>query len=155
MLSHNLFRSITIDVLGSPVPTGDGSVQVFAEDRVLGRIDNRGQPRPVFAKLLGRSPMQFFVHPAKFFCDSLAVADVADRAQHEPSLLGGDRTETDFYREFRAIAPPAVEIQVRSHASGLRRLREVLAMMVVLGAIALRNQHFDLLADQFVAVVAK
>src|SRR5208282_6267335 len=99
--------------------------------------------------------MQFFICSAQFFRDSLAVADVADRTQDEHSILGGDRAETDFHREFRAVAPPAGEIEVRSHPSRLRCFREVLAMMVVLAAIALRYQDFDLLPNQFVAGIAK
>src|SRR5208337_2441851 len=99
--------------------------------------------------------MQFLIRPAQLFCDSLAIADVADRTQDEHAILGGDRTETDFHREFRAIAPPAREIEVRSHAARLRCFREVLAMMVMLAAIALRDKYFDLLPNQFVAGVAK
>ena len=99
--------------------------------------------------------MQFFIRSAQFFRDSLAVADVADRTQNEHAILGGDWAETDFHREFRAVAPPAGKIEVRSHPSRLRRFRKSLAMMVVLAAIALRHQDFDLLANQFVAGIAK
>jgi hypothetical protein len=64
VLSDNLFWPVTIDALGSLVPTGNDAVQAFADDGVVGGIDNRGQPRPVFPKLLGRSPMQFFIRSA-------------------------------------------------------------------------------------------
>jgi hypothetical protein len=49
VLSDRLFRRVAVNALGSLVPTGDSAVQVFADDRVLGGIDNRGQARPVFA----------------------------------------------------------------------------------------------------------
>src|SRR5208283_408057 len=152
---HDLFWSVAIDALGALVPCGNGAIQAFADDRVLGGIDNQGQPRAGFPQLLDGSLVQFFMRSAQFFFNFLAIADIADRAQDENSMLRGNRTETNLYREFRAIAPSAVEIEPGSHSSRLRGLREVLAMMMVLAAIALRDEHFDLLAHQFVAVIAK
>ncbi len=111
--------------------------------------------RSVFSKLFGRSSMQFLIRPAQFFCDSFAIADVADRAQHERSPVRDDRTETDFDRELRTITTPSVEIQICSHASRFRGPREIVAMMVVLLAKAFRYKHLDFLADQLVALVAK
>src|SRR6266853_3759689 len=79
----DLVCRVPVDVLGSIVPTGDSAVQVFAKDRVLGGINNRDQPGPVFSELLGGPSMQFFICATQCFCDSLAIADVTDRAQHE------------------------------------------------------------------------
>jgi len=95
VLSDRLFWRVTIDALGSLVPTGDGAVEVLADDGILGRIDNRGEPRAVFSQLLGRSPMQLFICSPQFFRDSLAIADVADRTQDDRTLLRDDRTETN------------------------------------------------------------
>src|ERR1700723_1844807 len=86
---------------------------------------------------------------------SSAIADVADRAQHERSPVRDDRTETDFDGKLRTITTTSVEIQICSHASRLRGPREIVAMMVVLLAKAFRYKHLDFLADQLVAVVAK
>src|ERR1700680_4772956 len=99
--------------------------------------------------------MQFFIGSSQFFRDSFAIADIADRTQYERSALRGDWTKTDFYREFCSVTPFSVEIQVRTHSSRLRCLHELIAMMVVLAAITLGDEHFDLLADQFVTVIPK
>src|ERR1700690_1470397 len=155
VLSYDLIRRVTVNALGSLIPTGNNAVQILAYDGVVGGIDNQGQAGPVFSQLLGRSAMEFFVRPAQFLCDPLAVADVADRTQDERSLIGEDGAETDFNGKFRAVATSSGEIQIRSHAARLGRFREALAMPVMLGAMALGHEHFDLLADQFSAGIAK
>src|ERR1700722_20464156 len=99
--------------------------------------------------------MQLLIRPAQFFCDSFAIADVADRAQHERSPVRDDRTETDFDGKLRTITTTSVEIQICSHASRLRGPREIVAMMVVLLAKAFRYKHLDFLANQLVAFLAK
>jgi hypothetical protein len=145
---------IAVDALGSLVPTGDSAVQVFAEDGVLGGIDNRGQPRPVFAQLLGRPAVQFFICPAQFFGDSFAIADVADRAEHEHPILCGNWAETDFDREFRAVAASSVEIQ----SAPMRRVFGVAAKCrdaSGAGGDSFREREFRLSGQSVLRVVAE
>src|SRR5579864_2295546 len=99
--------------------------------------------------------MQFFIGSSQLFGNSLAIADVANRAQHERSVLRDHWTETDLYGELSSVATSTGEIDIRTHPSGLGRLREILAVMVVLVPITLGDKHFDLLTDQFVTLIAE
>ena len=99
--------------------------------------------------------MQLFIRPAQLFFDSLAIADVANRTQHQRSFSRGDGTQADFDGKFRTITPSTMEIQFRSHAPRLRSLRELLAMMMMLATIAIGNKHFDFTANQFLALIAE
>src|SRR5207248_9230825 len=45
-LADDLLRGITVELLGSTVPTGDDTVEVLADDRILREVDDRGEPRP-------------------------------------------------------------------------------------------------------------
>ena len=155
VFSDDLFRGVAVHVLSAAVPAGNNAVQVFAEDGVFGGINNQGQLGAVFPQLLDGSVIQLFTRSAQFFFDSFAIADVANGAEHDRSLLGGYGAETDFYGEFGAIAASSVELDIGSHAARFRGLGEILAMMVVLMAIVFGHEHFDLLADELVAVVAK
>src|ERR1700722_331845 len=154
-LSDHFFRLVSIDALGSLVPAGNGAIEVFTEDRVLRGIDDGGKSGSVFTDLLGTSSMEFFVRPPQFLGDSYAVADVADGTQDEPPGMGGNRAQTDFDGELRAVAASGIEVQIGAHAAGLWRSCKFVAMLVMLRPIRFRNENFHFLAYQLVAVIAK
>ena len=97
----------------------------------------------VFARI------QLGMSSAQLLLDALAIADVANRAEHQHSGIRVYGREADFDREFGTILATAAEIQRGTHAPGLRLRVEALTMMVVLAAVGDRDQHLDLLADQF------
>src|SRR5437762_4742953 len=52
-LSDHFGGRVTVEFLGAGVPTGDDSVQIFANDCIVTRFDDRGQP---FGNNLGLFP---------------------------------------------------------------------------------------------------
>jgi hypothetical protein len=64
MFSNNFFCRVTVHALSAPVPAHYDAGQVFAEDGVFRRINDRSQPGPEFSQLLGSSMMQFFIRPS-------------------------------------------------------------------------------------------
>src|SRR5271166_2073967 len=99
--------------------------------------------------------MDFFVGLAQLFGDPLAIADIADRTQHHQPLRRGERAKTDFHRDFRAIAPSRIEIEIGTHAARLWAFGKTLTMALVMSAVALRDQHLYFLPDHLIAFVAK
>src|SRR5947208_422404 len=66
MFANGFFRGITEDSLRALVPTLDDAVQRFANDRIVGRLDNGGQ-QPRGAQPLGC-----------FLLESPALANVSE-----------------------------------------------------------------------------
>ena len=85
----------------------------------------------------------------------LTIADVANGAQHQQSILGHDRTETYFDRELRTVPPLAVEVQACTHAPRLGCTRKIAAMLMVRPTKPLRNQLLNCVADQFIPMIIK
>jgi len=151
VLADHLFRRISVDAFRPAVPGGNRAIETLGQNGIFRGVNNRGQPRPVFADLLGRSLRKLGMGFAQFLLDSLTVTDVADGAQHHRAALDKNRAETDFDRKFRAVTPPSVEIETLPHPSNPGRGGEALTVIVMPIAEALGNQHLDFLAHQLTA----
>src|ERR1700691_5223172 len=95
------------------------------------------------------------MNPVQLLLDALAIADVANRTEHHHTVIRIYGRKADFNGEFGAILAAATEIECGSHATSLRLLMKALAMMVVLAALRNRDQHLDLLANQFALRVSE
>ena len=155
IFTDDFIGAIAVHGLGAAVPTGDGSVQFLADDGVGGRIDNGREAPLVLADLLAGSAPEFVMGAAQFLLDALAIADVANGAEHERSTFNRDRAQADFNRELRAVATMATKIETCSHPANFGRFRKGCAVLLVMRARSRRNQHFDFLANEFVAGVAE
>ncbi len=132
-LANEFFAGVTEELLGLRIHQDDLPPAIDNDDGV-----RRG---------LQQSPKLLF----GFF----AFGNVANGAHRQRALLGLQRAETDFHREFDAILAPAVKLQPRAHRASARLGKIVRAMSHVAAAIALWQQHFDGLAAQFDAVVTE
>src|SRR6266850_622299 len=96
-----------------------------------------------------------FQQPLEFLLRFLALADVADRARHEPAFLGLEGAQADFDRELRAVLAPAVELKAHAHRSDTRIGKEAVPMSRMPLPIAFRQQHLDFLTEKLLARIAK
>ena len=88
------------------------------------------------------------------------AGDVADVAEH-PLLAGAgsraevDRAQADRDGELAAVLAPPVQIQPGPHGPRVRRPDVAVAEADMGLAVALRHQHFQGLAQEFLAPVAE
>jgi len=47
-LSDGFGRCMAEELLGCAIPTNDDTVEIITYDRVVGRVDDRSEPRPLF-----------------------------------------------------------------------------------------------------------
>src|SRR5205814_1536550 len=84
-----------------------------------------------------------------------ALADVADRAGDQHPLLGLERAQTDLHRELRAVSPQPVELEARPHGAHPRLLEVGEAVLRVVAAEALGDEHLHGLAEELVPAIAE
>jgi hypothetical protein len=94
--ANDLVGGIAINSFGSPIPCGHGAVEVLTDDGVFGGVDDGSQAGAILANFLRGPASEFFVRPAKFPFDSLAVTDIAYRAQHNGAVSQGERAQADL-----------------------------------------------------------
>ena len=122
-LADDLLRRVAEDPLRAGVPGGDDAVQIFADDRVVGRFDYGGELR---CSLLGL----------------LALADVARERQVERLAALAERAGADLDGERGAVLAPMARLE-RDDFPGVGALREPTDGRFVQPRIELAWVHAD------------
>src|SRR5438876_2265538 len=91
--------------------------------------------------------------PTQCLLCALALGDVTDGAGDERALLRFQRTEADFHWKLRAVFPPSVQLQTRTHRPRARLGEEAQAVFGVPAPKPFRHQNLDLLAQEFFPLV--
>ena len=86
---------------------------------------------------------------------ALAFGGVADRAQHERSLVGLERADADLDGELGAILAATVQIEVATHRPSLRIPQTASLVSAMAVPQPLGDQDPDALSDQLLAAVAE
>src|SRR5579864_3871000 len=84
-----------------------------------------------------------------------ALAYVAHNRDHVFRLTRAVWAQADFNRKKRAVFSLDLELQARPHGAHLWVLGVAGAIASMKGPFICRNQHFDGLADEFVACITK
>ena len=108
-----LFRSITEETLGPGIPAGNDSVEVFADNRVIGGFNDRRQL------------------PARFFA-AFAIRDVAQIGGKNRRVVDLDRGDGQFDQNFRTIFANAGDFDAFANDrpfSGLEIFRQAAAVL--------------------------
>ena len=93
---------------------------------------------------------KLFLYRAHLVFDQLAIADVADDRRDAKTVFGFDRAQADLNGKLRAVLALPEKSQSSAHGTRGRVSRTGRDCLRAFRA-ALRNQHFDRLADQFLA----
>ena len=89
----------------------------------------------------------------QFLLDTLSIADVTDRAQHQGPTAQRHGTQADLDGKFGAVAASAVKIEAGAHPSNLWGLRKRGAMLVMLRPETGGHEDFDFLSEQFASLI--
>ncbi len=96
-----------------------------------------------------------FNHLPEIGMQSCAHADVANGGDHRRTGFGLNGVETDFNGKLHAILAASEQLTPDSHRPFLRRAGIVATQAVMAILITLRQQHFNLLAEQFSAGITE
>src|SRR5271163_1311414 len=107
-LSDHLVARVSEYPLRGFVPARDDAFQIVADDRIVGRLDDRRQR--------ARAVLAF----AQRGFRRLSLGDIDDCRKDHWSVIGVDRVQTDLDRELAAILLLTVEIAPRAHRSRRR-----------------------------------
>src|SRR2546423_15598529 len=88
----DLVRRVTEEALGGRVPTGDGAVEVFCDDRIIGRFDD------------GREA------PARFFA-ATSIGNVTEGGGERRLVAGGESSDRQLDQAQRAVRPERRDFQ--------------------------------------------
>ena len=116
-LAHNFLRRETEELLRTAIPTGDGAFQGFADDRVIGGLDDGGEMRA------------HCLH-------SLRLGDVTHETGEGWRVLRADAGDGQFDRELRAIGAQGGQFQSLAEHRALRRgeeMRQTVLMLLAQG----------------------
>ena len=136
MPADRLRRRVAVDALRGRVPAGDRPLKRLADDRVIGRFDDRRQMSDLRLRELALGDVadrRRDQHPA----GGLQPAQADLRRKLAPVLAAGDQIKPDTHRR---VSAPAVNISRRDR----------MAFSQPLG-----HQHLHPLADQLLAPIAK
>ncbi len=150
-----LFSRVAVNMFRAFVPVGNDAVQILADDRVLGGIDDQGEAMLIFPELPVLPVAQLLVRAAQFPFDSYTVADIAYCAEHHDSIVGRNRTQADLDGKLRAVSTLSPEVEAGTHAARSGLFSEVVAMVTMLLAKTVGDENFDPLSDEFVARVTE
>ena len=135
-LADDLIGGVAEEALGAAIPGQDRSVEVLADDGIVGGLDHG----PVHRSIV--------VGPA-------ALGDVPDGARDAQPLVGAEGAEGDFDRELAAVLSTSVQLVSDTHRARLRVHREGGAVVGMARAGAVRDERLDLPAHELVAAVAE
>ena len=90
-----------------------------------------------------------------FLLRVFAFGDVHDRAEHKHAVVGLDRIQTNFHREFAAVLAQSKQVTTGAHPPRRGRRKKAVAMVRVLRAKPFRNQRFDGPPDQLIAAITE
>src|SRR6476659_2875629 len=84
-----------------------------------------------------------------------AGRDVHDRCEHQPAIVGLNRSQLDLYRNLGAVLPPPEELPSAGHRAGRRKTPESAPVGAVGHALCFGQEQVDRLPDKLFSRVPK